>query len=719
MQSPAGVFSLPPLFSVLLLFYLRLASLVFFLRHASGICISFLLFRLSSIVFLLFFFFLLCHSVTSISTLTASPRTMPSIRELLFSATPTLWRKQHHHSQSGRNSSLLSAEEDTPPEGAVTGRRTPSGKPHFSSASSDLSRSSSKLRPLVGHSSSPSPPCSTRSSPCLQQHREGEEGEGEQEIGGHPADSQGSHSQEYSVGNENPGRRSNLDRLHTSTSSINNTPRTIPSSAATSPSFDAELLKEHPPSSSSSPPHPGTDRKTHSLKKRTSSSTRNLSSSATSSYEEDDVHNRKTSAIRVNGVPLSKSVEGEGHSRQSATFCTSSSSPDLRKKDSTACDPSSSSSSSPNKHLNHKGVIVPSPSSSALKISKSTASLFSLFRSSKGGGGGGGGVAFSSSSGSVGKGQTGQVSSLSPSLPDEGPASSSLGSPSAALSASPAGHRRSSSSSKQDPFGTSSRLSPSSAILISASSSSPDSAAVASSSSSWTRAEGDEDGDALASSSSSSSSSSGKKSSSCLHASTIAVGTSSSSSSSSSASGVSSAPPSSSSSGLRKLSKAQSHHGHSHTSPRSSLPNPFFHRLHHSHHQGWMLQVSPRPPSKNPYPLCAPLRNGVLFPLLGLGTYRLHGDECMQTVKMAAALRQYMLIDTASVYRNEEEVGKALRDAGKGTTDTTNIRDRDREREIEDQRHIMHTFIFSCLRLFQLHLVSLQLRPFRLLSISI
>ncbi|PHJ22741.1 aldose reductase, partial [Cystoisospora suis] len=590
---------------------------------------------------------------------------MPSIRELLFSATPTLWRKQHHHSQTaGRNSSLLSVEEDTPPEATtITGSlRTPStpGKPHFSSsASSDLSRSSSKLRRAVPpqHSSTPSPPCSTRSSPCLQQRQEEEEErEGGQEIGGgHHGDSQGHIQEHYSVRNENTGRRSHLDHLHTSTSSISNTPRTMPSSAATSPSFDAELLKEH--SSLSSPSQP--DKKSHSSKKRNSSA-RNLFSSSSctpSSYEEDDApHDRKTSAIRVNGVPLSKSVEGEGHSssHHSTSFCTSSSSPDLLTKDSTASDLSPSSSSFLHKPLDQKGLVTSSPSSSSLKLSKSTASLFSLFRSSKGGGGASSSASSPSGSSSSSKGQTSQGRSLSPALPEnEGGHSSSSLSPFAPSTCLSGGRYRSSHPlSKHDmqngtlPIHASGLSSSSSAILISPTPS-PNAASVSSSASSRgkTVGAGEGDDDAIVNSSSSSS---GKKSS-CLHASaTIAGGTSSSSPAR----------------GVKKLPKAQSHHGHSHshTSPRS-LPNPFFHRLHHSHHQGWMQEVSPRPPSKYPYPLCAPLRNGVLFPLLGLGTYRLHGDECMQTVKMAAALRQYMLIDTASVYRNEEEVGKALRDA--------------------------------------------------------
>ena len=50
------------------------------------------------------------------------------------------------------------------------------------------------------------------------------------------------------------------------------------------------------------------------------------------------------------------------------------------------------------------------------------------------------------------------------------------------------------------------------------------------------------------------------------------------------------------------------------------------------------------------------------MPINGLGTYSLHGDECINSVK--AALRSGVrLIDTASAYGNEEEVGQAIREA--------------------------------------------------------
>ena len=54
--------------------------------------------------------------------------------------------------------------------------------------------------------------------------------------------------------------------------------------------------------------------------------------------------------------------------------------------------------------------------------------------------------------------------------------------------------------------------------------------------------------------------------------------------------------------------------------------------------------------------------SGQTMPLNGLGTYSLHGDECVSSVRAAidAGVR---LIDTASVYGNEREIGQAIRAA--------------------------------------------------------
>lgn len=56
------------------------------------------------------------------------------------------------------------------------------------------------------------------------------------------------------------------------------------------------------------------------------------------------------------------------------------------------------------------------------------------------------------------------------------------------------------------------------------------------------------------------------------------------------------------------------------------------------------------------------LNSGYTMPINGLGTYSLHGETCVNSVK--SALRSGVrLIDTASAYGNEEEVGQAIREA--------------------------------------------------------
>ncbi len=56
------------------------------------------------------------------------------------------------------------------------------------------------------------------------------------------------------------------------------------------------------------------------------------------------------------------------------------------------------------------------------------------------------------------------------------------------------------------------------------------------------------------------------------------------------------------------------------------------------------------------------LNSGYTMPINGLGTYSLHGDECVNSVK-SALKSGVRLIDTASAYGNEEEVGQAIREA--------------------------------------------------------
>jgi len=54
------------------------------------------------------------------------------------------------------------------------------------------------------------------------------------------------------------------------------------------------------------------------------------------------------------------------------------------------------------------------------------------------------------------------------------------------------------------------------------------------------------------------------------------------------------------------------------------------------------------------------LNNGMQMPLLGLGTWDMYGKEAEQATLDALEIG-YRLIDTATLYRNEEEIGNAIR----------------------------------------------------------
>ena len=57
------------------------------------------------------------------------------------------------------------------------------------------------------------------------------------------------------------------------------------------------------------------------------------------------------------------------------------------------------------------------------------------------------------------------------------------------------------------------------------------------------------------------------------------------------------------------------------------------------------------------------LSSGYDMPILGLGTYSLHGATCINSVKSALA-SGFRKFDTASIYGNEEEVGQGIRESG-------------------------------------------------------
>ena len=59
----------------------------------------------------------------------------------------------------------------------------------------------------------------------------------------------------------------------------------------------------------------------------------------------------------------------------------------------------------------------------------------------------------------------------------------------------------------------------------------------------------------------------------------------------------------------------------------------------------------------------AQLPGGGSMPLLGFGTWQITGSQCYDAVREALDAG-YRHLDTATVYRNEEEVGRALADSG-------------------------------------------------------
>ncbi len=68
--------------------------------------------------------------------------------------------------------------------------------------------------------------------------------------------------------------------------------------------------------------------------------------------------------------------------------------------------------------------------------------------------------------------------------------------------------------------------------------------------------------------------------------------------------------------------------------------------------------------SGNPFTPTLTLTDGSEIPQIGLGTWRLYGDQAYSTVREALAIG-YRHIDTAKLYDNEVEIGRAIADAVK------------------------------------------------------
>lgn len=69
------------------------------------------------------------------------------------------------------------------------------------------------------------------------------------------------------------------------------------------------------------------------------------------------------------------------------------------------------------------------------------------------------------------------------------------------------------------------------------------------------------------------------------------------------------------------------------------------------------------PPIADSIAACTTLNDGSRMPWLGLGAYQVTGTPCLRAVGHALAAG-YRHIDTAAFYRNEDEVGRAVRESG-------------------------------------------------------
>jgi 2,5-diketo-D-gluconate reductase A len=74
---------------------------------------------------------------------------------------------------------------------------------------------------------------------------------------------------------------------------------------------------------------------------------------------------------------------------------------------------------------------------------------------------------------------------------------------------------------------------------------------------------------------------------------------------------------------------------------------------------------------------------GIAMPLLGLGTWQMRSSECRRAVRYALDAG-YRHLDTATMYRNERDIGRAVRESGVGRDElfiTTKLAPNDAGRE--------------------------------------
>ena len=99
------------------------------------------------------------------------------------------------------------------------------------------------------------------------------------------------------------------------------------------------------------------------------------------------------------------------------------------------------------------------------------------------------------------------------------------------------------------------------------------------------------------------------------------------------------------------------------------------------------------------------IADGVAMPVLGLGTWRASDQEAYNAVRTALDVG-YRLIDTATMYRNEAAVGRAIRDSGVSREEvfvTTKLRASDAGREREMIRASLDAMGLDHLDLWLIH----------------
>lgn len=99
------------------------------------------------------------------------------------------------------------------------------------------------------------------------------------------------------------------------------------------------------------------------------------------------------------------------------------------------------------------------------------------------------------------------------------------------------------------------------------------------------------------------------------------------------------------------------------------------------------------------------IADGVAMPLLGLGTWQASDQEAYDAVRVALDVG-YRLIDTATMYRNEAAVGRAVRESGLARTEvfvTTKLRAGDAGRERETIRASLDAMGLEYVDLWLIH----------------